>query len=186
MIGFGDHNVAGAPRQDDDRGAVGSQVWPTLRVIRQPVDGAPRKFGKARELAVHPYDDRGAASLSAITGSARPRDHHVALFMSGGGTRLLCCNVHDASHCPVCLTRAADLRSTRSTSHQLLGIRRSNQTPNRATPIDARSVARRSSSSPEISTVAAMASKVFPVVQRLTRPHRRGSIRTTVVSRCER
>ncbi len=34
MIGSGDHNVAGAPRQGDDRGAVGSQVWSTLRVIR--------------------------------------------------------------------------------------------------------------------------------------------------------
>jgi hypothetical protein len=146
---------------------------PTLRVIRRPVDGAPRKFGTAHEPAVHPTTIEALRHFPRLRDRLAPVTATSALFVSGGGTRLLCCNVHNASYCLVCLTRAADLRSTRSTSHQLLGIHKWSQTPNRATPIDARPVVRRSSSSPDISTVAAMTPEVFPVVQRWTRPHRR-------------
>jgi hypothetical protein len=42
------------------------------------------KFGKARELAVHPTTIGAVASLSAITGSARPGDRHVGVVHARG------------------------------------------------------------------------------------------------------
>lgn len=79
------------------------------------------KFGKTRELALHP------STVHALRRYQRLRDRYIpatgtaALFVSQAGTRLLYCNVHNAFHrlvhlagltprSPACRPRIHDLR----------------------------------------------------------------------------
>jgi integrase len=56
------------------------------------------KFGKARELALHPSSVEALRRYQRLRDRLAPRTGTSALFVSLAGTRLLYCNVHHAFH----------------------------------------------------------------------------------------
>jgi len=56
------------------------------------------KFGKARELVLHPSSVEALRRYQRLRDRLAPRTGTSALFVSLAGTRLLYCNVHHAFH----------------------------------------------------------------------------------------
>jgi integrase len=65
------------------------------------------KFGKARELALHPTTVDALRSYQRLRDRSAPATGASALFVSTAGTRLIYCNVHNTFHRLVRLTGLA-------------------------------------------------------------------------------
>ena len=125
------------------------------------------KFGQgARTCRVPLRRSRRCVTFRDFGDRLAPVTATSALFMSGGRRSAALLQRPQRISLLRVLDPRADLRSTRSISHQCWVSAGRVRTPNRATPVDARPVARSSSSSPNISTVAAMTLEAFPVGQR--------------------
>lgn len=81
------------------------------------------KFGKSRELALHPSTIQALRTYQRLRDSSAPQTGTLAFFVSTAGTRLIYCNVHNAFHrlvqnaglsprSPSCRPRIHDLRHT--------------------------------------------------------------------------
>jgi integrase len=81
--------------------ATGMRVGETIRLDRGDLDlkhdllvVRDSKFGKSRELPLHPSTVRALRDYLRLRDRLQPRPSVPALFLSPAGTRLLYCNVH--------------------------------------------------------------------------------------------